>query len=351
MIKMGRKNGKGGTMEENRKKGILYIVVPCYNEEEALLLSAKTLLEKLGELENKGIVSEKSRIVFVDDGSKDKTWELIAQLYNAHKEIIGLRFAHNRGHQNAILAGMLYAKDFCDYAITIDADLQQDINAVTRFIEAYEKGSEVVFGVRNSRSTDGFFKKLSATMFYKIMRFMGANIYENSADYRLMSAKALDALAEYDEVNLFLRGIIPDIGLASSVVHFDVFPRMQGESKYSLSKMLTLAADGITSFSIKPIRMVFGMGILALLVGFGMIIHIVYEHYFGYTIDGWSSILMSIWILGGAVLLSLGIIGEYVGRNYMETKRRPRYYFWDVLSHDEVHHDEYLHDKLHDSMK
>ncbi len=321
-------------MEENRKKGTLYIVVPCYNEEEALLPSANTLLETLGGLRERGIVSGKSRIVFVDDGSRDRTWELLVQLYNAHEEIVGLRFAHNRGHQNAILAGMMYAKAYCDYTITIDADLQQDVGAIERFIEAYENGSEVVYGVRNSRDTDGFFKKLSATMFYKIMRFMGANIYENSADYRLMSAKALAALSEYDEVNLFLRGIIPDIGLASSVVHFDVFPRMQGTSKYSLSKMATLAADGVTSFSIKPIRMVFGMGILALLVGFGMIIHIVYEHYFGYTIDGWSSILMSIWVLGGAILLSLGIIGEYVGRNYMETKHRPRYYFWDVLSHD-----------------
>ena len=333
-VKIGKENGKGGTMEAHRKKGILYIVVPCYNEEEALLPSAKTLLDKLGALRSNGIVSEKSRIVFVDDGSKDRTWEIITQLYNANEEVVGLRFAHNRGHQNAILAGMMYAKDFCDYTITIDADLQQDIEAIERFIEEYVKGSEVVFGVRNSRNTDHFFKKFSATMFYKVMRSMGAYIYENSADYRLMSAKALEALSEYDEVNLFLRGIIPDIGLASSVVHFDVFPRMQGESKYSLSKMLTLAADGITSFSIKPIRMVFGMGILALLVGFGMVIHIVYEHYFGYTIDGWSSILMSIWVLGGAILISLGIIGEYVGRNYMETKRRPRYYFWDVLSHD-----------------
>ena len=333
-VKIGKENGKGGTMEAHRKKGILYIVVPCYNEEEALLPSAKTLLDKLGALRSNGIVSEKSRIVFVDDGSKDRTWEIITQLYNANEEVAGLRFAHNRGHQNAILAGMMYAKDFCDYTITIDADLQQDIEAIERFIEEYVKGSEVVFGVRNSRNTDHFFKKFSATMFYKVMRSMGANIYENSADYRLMSAKALEALSEYDEVNLFLRGIIPDIGLASSVVHFDVFPRMQGESKYSLSKMLTLAADGITSFSIKPIRMVFGMGILALLVGFGMVIHIVYEHYFGYTIDGWSSILMSIWVLGGAILISLGIIGEYVGRNYMETKRRPRYYLWDVLSHD-----------------
>lgn len=326
-------------MNNNRKKGTLYIVVPCYNEEEALELSAKNLLDKLGEMEKQEIISGESRIVFVDDGSKDRTWEIIQQLYQKNESIIGLRFAHNRGHQNAILAGMMYAKDFCDYTITIDADLQQDINAMERFIEEYEKGSEVVFGVRNSRNTDGFFKKLSATVFYKSMRMMGCDIYENSADYRLMSAKALEALSEYSEVNLFLRGIIPDIGLKSSVVHFDVFPRMQGQSKYSLSKMLTLAADGITSFSIKPIRMVLAMGVLALLVGFGMVIHIIYEHYFGYTVSGWSSILMSIWILGGAVLISLGIIGEYVGRNYLETKRRPRYYFWEVLSRDERFND------------
>ena len=322
-------------MNNNRQKGILYIVVPCYNEEEALEISANALLKKFQELKQKGVIADKSKIVLVDDGSKDRTWNIIEQFYKKDKNIIGLRFAHNRGHQNAILAGMMYAKKYCDFTITIDADLQQDINAMEDFISEYVKGSEIVYGVRNSRKTDGLFKKLSATMFYKSMKIMGCDIYENSADYRLMSSKALEALSEYSEVNLFLRGIIPDIGFKTSVVYFDVFPRMQGESKYSLSKMLTLAADGITSFSIKPIRMVFGMGILALLVGFIMVIHIFYEHYFGYTVSGWSSILMSVWILGGAILLSLGIIGEYVGRNYMETKRRPRYYFWEVLSSDE----------------
>ena len=322
-------------MDNNRQKGILYIVVPCFNEEEALETSAEKLLEKLYELKANGVVCEESRIVFVDDGSKDRTWEIIKALYESHEEIKGLRFAHNRGHQNAILAGMMYAVKYCDFTITIDADLQQDVNAMERFIGAYMEGSEIVYGVRNSRDTDGFFKKLSATIFYKSMKLMDCNIYENSADYRLMSRKALEALSEYGEVNLFLRGIIPDIGLKSSVVHFEVFPRMQGESKYSLSKMFSLAVDGITSFSIKPIRMVFMMGILALMVGFFMIIHIIYEHYFGYTVSGWSSILMSIWVLGGAVLLSLGIIGEYVGRNYLETKHRPRYYFWEILSRDE----------------
>lgn len=315
-----------------RKKGILYIVVPCYNEEEALESSAARLKDKLCSLVSKGMVSEKSRIVFVDDGSRDKTWDILQKLYEENEELIALRFAHNRGHQNAILAGMMYAREYCDFTITIDADLQQDINALESFIAEYENGSEIVYGVRNSRNTDGFFKKISAMLFYKTMRLMGCDIYENSADYRLMSARALDALSEYGEVNLFLRGIIPDIGLKSSVVYFDVFPRQQGKSKYSFSKMFTLAADGITSFSIKPIRMVFAMGVLSLMVGFFMIIHIIYEHYFGYTVSGWSSILMSIWILGGAILLSLGIIGEYVGRNYMETKHRPRYYFCDMLS-------------------
>lgn len=322
-------------MDKRERNKVLYIVVPCYNEEEALESSAKFLMGKLEELIGKEMISSKSRIVFVDDGSKDKTWSIIEALYEKYESIIGLRFAHNRGHQNAILAGMMYAKDFCDFTITIDADLQQDINAMELFIEEYYAGNEIVYGVRNSRNTDSFFKKFSATLFYKTMHFLGCNIYENSADYRLMSSKALDALSEYAEVNLFLRGIIPDIGLKTSVVHFDVFPRMQGESKYSLSKMVTLAADGITSFSIKPIRMVFTMGVLALLVGFIMIIHVFYEHYFGTTVSGWSSILVSIWLLGGAILLSLGIIGEYVGRSYMETKKRPRYYFWDVLSREE----------------
>ena len=322
-------------MDKRERNKVLYIVVQCYNEEEALEISAKSLMGKLEELIGKEMISSKSRIVFVDDGSKDKTWSIIEDIYEKHESIIGLRFAHNRGHQNAILAGMMYAKDFCDFTITIDADLQQDINAMELFIEEYYAGNEIVYGVRNSRNTDSFFKKFSATLFYKMMHFLGCNIYENSADYRLMSSKALDALSEYGEVNLFLRGIIPDIGLKTSVVHFDVFPRMQGESKYSLSKMVTLAADGITSFSIKPIRMVLMMGIMALFVGFIMIIHVFYEHYFGTTVSGWSYILVSIWLLGGAILLALGIIGEYVGRNYMETKKRPRYYFWNVLSREE----------------
>ena len=262
--------------DRSKKQGKLYIVVPCYNEEEALEASAHSLIKKLEDLISKELISEESRIVFVDDGSKDKTWQIIQSLFQKEEKVIGLRFAHNRGHQNAILAGMMYARKYCDFVITIDADLQQDIEAMDRFIKEYYAGNEIVFGVRNSRNTDSFFKKSTATIFYKLMHFLGCNIYENSADYRLMSAKALDALSEYEEVNLFLRGIIPDIGLKTSVVHFDVFPRMQGESKYSLSKMLTLGVDGITSFSIKPIRMVFMMGVAALIMGFCMIVHVFY---------------------------------------------------------------------------
>lgn len=322
-------------VNQNSKCGKLYIVVPCYNEEEALEPSAAKLLDKLTELVDKGLVSKESRIVFVDDGSKDKTWSIIKRFYEENEAIIGLRLAHNRGHQNALLAGLMYSRKYCDFAISIDADLQQDINAIELFIEEYYAGNEVVYGVRNSRNTDTFFKRVTASAFYKLMGWLGGNIYANSADYRLMSAKALDALAEYDEVNLFLRGIIPDIGFQTSVVHFDVFPRQQGESKYSLSKMMTLALDGITSFSIKPIRLVFMLGIMALVVGFIMIIHVFYEYFFGTTVSGWSEIMCSIWLLGGAILLSLGIIGEYVGRNYLETKRRPRYYLWDVLSRED----------------
>lgn len=313
----------------------LYIVVPCYNEEESIETSATVLTDKLSELINQGMISAKSRIIFVDDGSRDRTWQLISSLYKTNSYIIGLQLAHNRGHQNALLAGLMYSKDRCDYTISIDADLQQDVGAIEQFIKEYNNGNEIVLGVRNSRDTDTFFKKTSASLFYRLMNLLGGNIETNAADYRLLSSKALDALSEYGEVNLFLRGIIPEIGLKSSIVHFDVYPRTQGKSKYSLSKMMTLALDGITSFSIRPIRIVFSMGIIAFFVCFAMIIHVFYEYYFGTTVSGWSSILASIWGLGAATLISLGVIGEYVGRNYMESKHRPRYYLSDILTHEE----------------
>ena len=309
----------------------LYIIVPCYNEKETLLTSAEQLCNKMSALITDGQVSDESRIVFVDDGSKDSTWEIISDLHNSNNVFVGLRLANNRGHQNALLAGLMYAKGYADATITIDADLQQDIEAMDAFITEWKKGNDIVFGVRNSRDTDSFIKKSTATAFYKLCELLGCNLYENSADYRLMSKKALLALEEYSEVNLFLRGIIPDMGFNTSVVYFDVFPRMYGESKYTFKKMLKLALDGITSFSIRPIRMIFGLGIIALIVALGMVIHVLYEHYFGYTVSGWSSILISIWVLGGLNLLSLGIIGEYLGRNYMETKQRPRYFISEIL--------------------
>ena len=318
-------------MHTENRNAKLYIVVPCYNEEEALECSAEILKNKCLEMMSNHMISEESRIVLVDDGSKDATWKIIQTLHEMDGIFIGLRLAHNRGHQNALLAGLMYAKQYADVTITIDADLQQDVNAMSEFLEKYYLGNEIVFGIRNSRDTDSFFKKTTAIAFYKLCKFLGCDLYSNSADYRLMSKEALEALSEYSEVNLFLRGIIPTLGFQTDVVYFDVFPRAQGESKYSLSMMVKLGLDGITSFSIRPIRMVLIMGLVALLVSVIMIMHVFYEYYFGYTVSGWSSILASIWMLGGLNLVALGIIGEYIGRNYLETKKRPRYYISEVL--------------------
>ena len=314
---------------------ILYLVIPCYNEEAVLPETAKRLLEKMNSMLERNMIAKESRIMFVNDGSKDRTWELIEELHASNPIYSGVKLSRNKGHQNALLAGLMTAKEKADMTISLDADLQDDIDVIDQMVEKYYAGNDVVYGVRSARKTDTFFKKFTAQGFYKIMQAMGVDIVYNHADYRLMSRRALEGLAEFKEVNLFLRGIVPLIGYKSDIVTYERHERFAGESKYPLKKMLAFATDGITSFSIKPIRMVFMMGILALLVGLGMIIHIFYEHYFGYTVSGWSSILMSIWVLGGAVLLSLGIIGEYVGRNYLETKHRPRYYFWEILSRDE----------------
>lgn len=310
----------------------LCIVVPCYNEEEALPITGPKFVEHLRKMVSEGQVDRDSKVIFVNDGSKDTTWEVIKKLHDENKEVVGLNLAHNRGHQNALMAGLMYAKDHGDVAISIDADLQQDINAMGLFIDEYKKGCDVVFGVRNSRDTDSFFKRTTAGMFYKFSKWLGCDLYENSADYRLMSSKALEALSEYGEVNLFLRGIIPTLGFKTSVVHFDVSPRMQGESKYSLRMMMKLALDGITAFSIKPIRLVFLMGVVAIIVAVAMLIHILIDYINNNVVQGWPSILASIWILGGNILLSIGIVGEYVGRNYMETKKRPRYFVSEILS-------------------
>ena len=304
---------------------VLYIVVPCYNEEAVLPETQKELGNKLETMITAGAVSEKSRIIFVDDGSKDKTWELIEKYHSENPRIGGVKLAHNRGHQFAVLAGLMTVKDLCDMAITMDADLQDDIDVVDKFVEKYKEGCEVVYGVRNSRATDTFFKKTTAEGFYKIMQAMGVDIVFNHADYRLMSKTVLDALSEYKEVNLFLRGIVPLIGYKSDTVEYARKERFAGESKYPLKKMLAFAIDGITSFSIKPIRLITTLGVGALCASALMIIWFIIGAVRGNTVSGWATIVISIWLFGGLILLGLGVVGEYIGKNYMEAKGRPRF--------------------------
>ena len=304
---------------------VLYIVVPCYNEEAVLPETQKELGNKLETMITAGAVSEKSRIIFVDDGSKDKTWELIEKYHSENPRIGGVKLAHNRGHQFAVLAGLMTVKDLCDMAITMDADLQDDIDVVDKFVEKYKEGCEVVYGVRNSRATDTFFKKTTAEGFYKIMQAMGVDIVFNHADYRLMSKTVLDALSEYKEVNLFLRGIVPLIGYQSDTVEYARKERFAGESKYPLKKMLAFAIDGITSFSIKPIRLITTLGVGALCASALMIIWFIIGAVRGNTVSGWATIVISIWLFGGLILLGLGVVGEYIGKIYMEAKGRPRF--------------------------
>ena len=304
---------------------ILYIVVPCYNEEAVLPETQKELGNKLSDMISTGAISEESRIVFVDDGSKDRTWELIEKYHSENSKIGGVKLAHNRGHQFAVLAGLMTVKDLCDMAITMDADLQDDIDVVDKFVEKYKEGCEVVYGVRNSRATDTFFKKTTAEGFYKIMQAMGVDIVFNHADYRLMSKTVLDALSEYKEVNLFLRGIVPLIGYKSDIVEYARKERFAGESKYPLKKMLAFAIDGITSFSIKPIRMITTLGVGALGVSALMILRFIIGAVRGNTVSGWATIVVSIWLFGGLILLGLGVVGEYIGKIYMEAKGRPRF--------------------------
>ena len=304
---------------------ILYIVVPCYNEEAVLPETQKELGNKLSDMISTGAISEESRIVFVADGSKDRTWELIEKYHSENSKIGGVKLAHNRGHQFAVLAGLMTVKDLCDMAITMDADLQDDIDVVDKFVEKYKEGCEVVYGVRNSRATDTFFKKTTAEGFYKIMQAMGVDIVFNHADYRLMSKTVLDALSEYKEVNLFLRGIVPLIGYKSDIVEYARKERFAGESKYPLKKMLAFAIDGITSFSIKPIRMITTLGVGALGVSALMILWFIIGAVRGNTVSGWATIVVSIWLFGGLILLGLGVVGEYIGKIYMEAKGRPRF--------------------------
>ena len=313
---------------------VLYIVVPCYNEEAVLPETQKELGNKLETMITAGAVSEKSRIIFVDDGSKDKTWELIEKYHSENPRIGGVKLAHNRGHQFAVLAGLMTVKDLCDMAITMDADLQDDIDVVDKFVEKYKEGCEVVYGVRNSRATDTFFKKTTAEGFYKIMQAMGVDIVFNHADYRLMSKSVLDALSEYKEVNLFLRGIVPLIGYKSDTVEYARKERFAGESKYPLKKMLALAWNGITSFSVKPIDFITALGGFLIFLCVIAAVYALVSYCNGHTVPGWTSLILSIWFLGGMQLVAIGMIGQYIGKIYIEVKHRPRYNVETYLNHD-----------------
>ena len=318
----------GENDEGKRKKmnDILYLVVPCYNEEPVLPETVRELTKKLNSMIQSGLVSPESRMVFVNDGSKDRTWELIEEYHESNPLVSGIKLSRNRGHQFAVLAGLMTVKEHCDMAITLDADLQDDIDVLDEFVRKYkEEGCEIVYGVRNSRETDTFFKRFTAESFYRLMSGMGVDIVFNHADYRLMSRKALDALAEYREVNLFLRGVVPLIGYKTGTVEYARKERAAGESKYPLKKMLSFAMDGITSFSIKPIRMITMLGVLAFIASIVMAVYTVVGFFMGTTVSGWASIIISIWGFGGLILIALGMIGEYIGKIYMETKARPRY--------------------------
>lgn len=304
---------------------VLYVVIPCYNEEEVLPETASRLTEKMFELMNDKMISPKSRVLLVDDGSKDGTWPLIMSLHKDNHLFSGLKLAHNRGHQNALVAGLLAARESADIVISMDADLQDDINAIDRFLLEYRAGSDIVYGVRSSRAKDTFFKRTTAVGYYKFLRVMGVEIVENHADYRLMTKRALDALAEYDEVNLFLRGIVPLIGFRTSVVEYERSERFAGESKYPLKKMVAFAIDGITSFSVKPIRFITWLGVVIFAASGLSLLWVLLTKLFGQTVGGWSTLMGSIWALGGIQLLCLGILGEYIGKIYQETKHRPRF--------------------------
>lgn len=303
----------------------LCMVIPCYNEEEVLLETAARLSEKYDKLIFDGKISGDSRIVFVDDGSKDQTWPIISCLTKENVYFEGLKLSRNRGHQNALLAGLLTVKDHFDAVISMDADLQDDINAIDKMIESYSDGNDIVYGVRSNRKKDSCFKRWTAQGFYKVMKWMGAETVYNHADFRLMSRRALDALAEFSEVNLFLRGMVPLIGFKSDTVYYERNKRFAGKSKYPLRKMISFAFEGITSLSIRPIDLIIRLGILLCAVGVGILVYALIQHFLGHTTAGWTSLMASIWTLGGIQLSAIGVIGKYIGKMYLETKHRPRY--------------------------
>ena len=312
-------------MGERKKIPSLYIVIPCYNEEEVLPITSKLFLEKIHQLVSADKITDDSRVLFVNDGSKDRTWEIIRQLAAEDKHYIGICQSRNRGHQNAVLAGLMEAKDRCDITISIDCDGQDDINAMDDMVEEYLNGCEVVYGVRSKRETDTFFKRFTAEGFYKLLNWMGAEVVYNHADYRLISSRVLQEFQNFKEVNIFLRGMIPLVGFKSTSVYYERAERIAGESHYPLKKMLALAFDGITSLSVKPIRMITSFGLLVAVLSFIGILWAVVGTFLGHTVAGWSSMICIVCFIGGIQMLCLGIIGEYIGKIYLETKHRPRY--------------------------
>ena len=308
-----------------KKTSTLFIVVPCYNEEEVLHETTKRLKEKLENLIKKDIISKNSKVMYVNDGSKDNTWNMIKEIESKEKLFTGISLSRNRGHQNALVAGLLTAKEHADVVISMDADLQDDINAIDEMLRKYYDGCDIVYGVRSSRKKDSFFKKTTAEGFYKFMKLMGVDVVYNHADYRLTSKKVLDNFKDYKEVNLFLRGIFPLIGYKNDIVYYERNERFAGESKYPLKKMLNFAWDGITSFSVKPLRMICTIGFIILFVSIVIMVYSLIRKLTGNTVDGWTFLSISIWFIGGIQMICLGIIGEYIGKVYTEVKARPRY--------------------------
>lgn len=309
----------------------LYLAIPCYNEEEVLRDSAEKLNIKFNDMMAEGKITSDSKIVFIDDGSKDRTWSIISDLHNENPVFQGIKLTRNRGHQNALLCGLMTLKDKADAVISIDADLQDDINVFDEMVDKFENGCDVVYGVRSKRATDTFFKRFTAEAFYKILNRMGAKVIFNHADFRLMSRRALEAFSLYKETNIFLRGMVPLVGYKSDIVKYERAERLAGESKYPLKKMLALAWEGVTSLSIQPIRMITWLGGIVFAVSLIFIIYTLISFFVGAAVSGWASTLCSIWALGGLQLLAIGVIGEYIGKIYLETKRRPRYIVEEIL--------------------
>lgn len=313
----------------------LAIVVPCYNEEEVLKIASKALRDVLDDLIQKGKIDKESFILFVNDGSKDRTWELIEEEHAAHPtQVSGVKLAGNVGHQFALTAGLLTAKDMCDVTVSIDADLQDDVNVIEEMIDKFHAGNDIVYGVRKERKTDTFFKRTTAQGFYKLMAMMGVKTVYNHADFRLMSKRAVEQFSQYQETNLFLRGMMPLIGYQTDKVYYDRKERVAGESKYPLKKMLALAFNGISSFSVKPISLILGMGVVIIMVSILAAVYALVSYFTGHVVPGWTSLILSLWFLGGLQLLAIGLVGQYIGKIYIEVKHRPRYNIEKVLTNE-----------------